>query len=177
MGEHANLDWPADFVPLLGEIQRVVEVMCSRRSVRERKADIVQAVLLELVKGRDRYDFKYRGQLFNFIRTTVQRMITRERKLAAREGHEEFVEPSMLAGIAHGAPEDPRIAIADMLSVLADDTQREIFRLRAVEGLKQREIAARLGVSDATVSRHLERISLILSVKYGGEPGGPGADA
>ncbi|HET7084716.1 MAG TPA: RNA polymerase sigma factor [Rhizomicrobium sp.] len=44
---------------------------------------------------------------------------------------------------------------------------RDVFTLRRVHGLSQREVAARLGLAESTVEKHMARGFLILSEQYG----------
>ena len=52
---------------------------------------------------------------------------------------------------------------------------REVFRLRKVEGLSQREVAQRLGLSESTVEKHVARAVRLLAEQLTGvaEPGSP----
>src|SRR5262249_19053241 len=44
---------------------------------------------------------------------------------------------------------------------------RDVFTLRRVHGLSQREVAAKLGLSESTVEKHMARSFLIMSELYG----------
>ena len=51
---------------------------------------------------------------------------------------------------------------------------RDVFTLRRVHGLSQREVAERLGLSESTVEKHMARGFLIMLELYGGkEPSHP----
>jgi len=44
---------------------------------------------------------------------------------------------------------------------------RDVFTLRRVHGLSQREVAARLGLSESTVEKHMAKGFLIMLEQYG----------
>ena len=56
--------------------------------------------------------------------------------------------------------------LADILAVLPARCG-EAFRLRRVDGLSQREVAARMGVSENTVEKHIGKALRVLGMLYG----------
>ena len=44
---------------------------------------------------------------------------------------------------------------------------QEVFRLRRIDGLSQREVAEKIGISESTVEKHMARGFLIMSEQYG----------
>jgi RNA polymerase sigma-70 factor (ECF subfamily) len=75
------------------------------------------------------------------------------------------------------SPED-QLADRDELNRLAmalaalPDRVREVFTLRRVHGLSQREVAEKMGIAESTVEKHLSRGFLLLLelFPYGGKP-------
>jgi DNA-directed RNA polymerase specialized sigma24 family protein len=54
--------------------------------------------------------------------------------------------------------------------------RREAFRLRKVEGLSQKEIAARLGLSEKAVEKHVAKaVGVLINLYGGGGKRAPGA--
>jgi RNA polymerase sigma factor (sigma-70 family) len=63
--------------------------------------------------------------------------------------------------------------LADAIAGLPDKV-REVFRLRRIEGLSQREVAERIGISENTVEKHMSRgLLLLLQAFRDGGNGGP----
>jgi RNA polymerase sigma-70 factor (ECF subfamily) len=56
--------------------------------------------------------------------------------------------------------------LAEMIARLPGKI-RDVFTLRRVHGLSQREVAAKLGLSESTVEKHMARGFLIMSEFYG----------
>jgi RNA polymerase sigma-70 factor (ECF subfamily) len=56
--------------------------------------------------------------------------------------------------------------VADALAELPQRT-RDVLLLRRVEGLSQRETAARLAIAEKTVEKHLARAALYLTIHFG----------
>ena len=56
--------------------------------------------------------------------------------------------------------------LAEMIARLPGKI-RDVFTLRRVHGLSQREVAARLGLSESTVEKHLAKGFLIMLEQYG----------
>jgi len=56
--------------------------------------------------------------------------------------------------------------LAEMIARLPGKI-RDVFTLRRVHGLSQREVAAKLGLSESTVEKHMARGFLIMSEQYG----------
>lgn len=84
------------------------------------------------------------------------------------------------------AAEDPspehQVADRDELQHLAEAIAalpgkvRDVFTLRKVEGLSQREVARRLGLSESTVEKHMSKSFHLLSTLFS-RSGNPAADA
>lgn len=65
--------------------------------------------------------------------------------------------------------------LAESIALMPGKT-REAFILRRVRGLPQREIAARMGISESTVEKHIARGLRLLAARLGnGGNGAPGA--
>ena len=82
--------------------------------------------------------------------------------------HQKVVSITLVADLdaetaAEGQP-DELASIEEELGVLADivdsmpPRQRQVFRLRKVYGLSQKEIARKLGISENTVEQHLTKV-------------------
>lgn len=56
--------------------------------------------------------------------------------------------------------------VANIIKTLPPRT-REVFRLRRMEGLSQRETAERLSVSEKAVEKHMTQVAYVLSQQYG----------
>ncbi len=61
---------------------------------------------------------------------------------------------------------DELTRLAEMIAGLPGK-MRDVFILRRVHGLSQREVAVRLGLSESTVEKHMARGFLIMSELYG----------
>ena len=61
---------------------------------------------------------------------------------------------------------DELTRLAEMIARLPGKI-RDVFTLRRVQGLSQREVAARLNLAESTVEKHMARGFLIMSEQYG----------
>ncbi|WP_374036554.1 RNA polymerase sigma factor [Brevundimonas staleyi] len=83
-----------------------------------------------------------------------------------------------LAAIADDPSPERQIADRDELRRLGEAIAglpgkiRDVFTLRRIEGLSQREVATRLGLSESTVEKHMSRSLLLLADRFvrGGNP-------
>lgn len=122
--------------------------------------DIVQesyAVLAE----RERFDdiLNPRAYLFQVAHSLVIRNIRRARIvsiLAVEDlGLVEFADDAATPEQSAIAHDDLR-QLAEVIASMPEQT-REAFVLRRIRGLPQREIAARMGLSESTVEKHIGR--------------------
>jgi DNA-binding NarL/FixJ family response regulator len=75
------------------------------------------------------------------------------------------MDPSILAGIVSQNPKSEDAPTKDeLLQLLSDPTQREVLRLH-LDGVEGKVIAARLGISQAKVSRKLKELKHIISIR------------
>lgn len=128
--------------------------------------DIFQSVALESLRALERFEYRGPGSLNRFLRTLVANKI-RDRVDTFRAGKRAGTVPLGDREIENPGPGyfDPEVyeRLERALKGLSAE-QREVVLLRRVEGLSSREVAARLGKSDAAVrkaySRALARLSL-----------------
>lgn len=99
-----------------------------------------------------------RAYLFQVVRSVITRHVRRARVVSIRTIDDLDHEP------ADDYPSPERIAIdRDQLRRLAEaiasmpDRTQEAFVLRRVDGLSQREISARMAISENTVEKHISR--------------------
>jgi RNA polymerase sigma-70 factor (ECF subfamily) len=128
---------------------------------REEAEDVVQVLFTNLWLGRERWTL--RGTLSGYLFLAARNI------LANRRRHTRTVERwrARVVGVArvvgqrmHPGPDDQyeaaEVAAAIDAAIREFPTQRRsVCRLRWVEGLAYSEIAARLGVTEKTVERHL----------------------
>ncbi|CAN5166724.1 N/A [soil metagenome] len=115
-----------------------------------------------------------RNYLFQTARSVVLRHLRRSQVVSfqALPGLAE-------ADFAHGDPSPEDAAIlrdqlrqADVLLKALPDRAREAFLLRRVQGLSQREIAARMNVSENTVEKHIGKALRLILQAVGAAHGG-----
>jgi hypothetical protein len=84
-----------------------------------------------------------------------------------RAEREQAIDPSILAGIVRQNPKSEDDTTKDELLQLLSEhpIQQEVLRLH-LEGFEGKEIAEKLGVSEATVSRRLKEAKFIISLRY-----------
>ena len=127
--------------------------------------DLVQEVFLRLVKRSVVTDVK---QVGGYVFQTASSVLTdwlRRRTVRHVNDHEEFVPE------AHGSvdfsPERVLIGkdrLAEAVAILMElpERPRTVFVLRRIEGLRYKDIAARLGISVSAIERHMKRAVLHL---------------
>lgn len=100
-----------------------------------------------------------RAYLFQVARSVITRHVRRARVVAIRsiddltdfEHADDRPSPECIA-----IDRDELRCLAEAIASMPDRTQ-EAFMLRRVEGLPQREIAARMAISENTVEKHISR--------------------
>ena len=102
--------------------------------------------------------------------TNVWRDYLRKRETHAEDGHEEYTEGLLFED--HG-PDDEVSGIQSVGSVLAaldelPERTRQVFVLCRVEGIRQKNVAKRLGVSVSAVEKHMIRAIAHLASTLGG---------
>ena len=127
--------------------------------------DLVQEVFLRLVKRSSVTDVtKVRAYVFQTASSVLNDWL-RRRKVRAAGEHEEF-SPETHAGMDF-SPDRVLIGrdrLAEAIAILMEmpERRRTIFVLRRIEGLRYKDIAARLGISVSAVERHMRRAVLHL---------------
>lgn len=135
--------------------------LCRRRAPAAFDVDDIVQESYALLAERERVDdiLNPRAYLFQVAHSLVVRSIRRARivpilaveDLALADYADESATPEQSV-IAH---EDLR-RLAEVIASMPGQT-REAFVLRRVRGLSQREIAARMGISENTVEKHIVR--------------------
>jgi RNA polymerase sigma factor (sigma-70 family) len=112
--------------------------------------DVAQGVFLELARNCGRRVGSVRGYLH---RAATTRALNVRREGATRRRHEMGVEVPK-----NGGEEEHAALIAGVGAAIAELSEefREVLVMHYLEGRAQGEVAARLGMSQATVSRRLE---------------------
>jgi RNA polymerase sigma-70 factor (ECF subfamily) len=159
------------FLGLLRPIERDLEVYCRRLTFDSRDtADAIQNAVLRAFKAFDRYhdDASFRGWMFKILTNEIFALNRKRRRIAR---HEAQVEAEQLDSLAEF---EPGVASADVMiswEVLADaldqeivaalaalnESERAVLLLRAIGGLRYREISESLEIPLGSVMGHLHR--------------------
>lgn len=122
--------------------------------------DLVQQVFERLARRGELAD---QSQLGGYVFQTANSVLTdhvRRRQVRRQDAHEEFDERNH-GGVdlssEHVLLERERLTRAMAILMTLPERARTIFVLRRLEGLKYRDIAARLGISVSAVEKHMER--------------------
>ena len=135
--------------------------------------DLVQEVFLRIVKrgGAGELD-QLDGYIFQTAASVVRDRY-RRRKARASDRHVPF-DAEAHGGLA-GGPDEAllgREALGKVSAVLMTlpERTRQVFILRKVQGLTQREVAQRIGVSEGTVEKHMHKglVALMTALGRGG---------
>lgn len=151
---------------LIDQFARLRGILRRRGQSQENAEDLVQEAFLRL------YEFQQSGRdvikpeafvvraAFNLA---VDAGRKKSRDLTVGESVEELQLPDLSPSPEERLATDQRLATARRIlnSQMAFRT-REIFVLHRVEGLKQAEIALRLGISVSAVEKHIARAVLVL---------------
>ena len=120
--------------------------------------DLVQEVLVRLAVRGDGSDIEQPEAYLMRTATNVWRDFLRKKRTHAQDFHEEFLEerhPNAEVGPDHvlAGMESVEVILA-ALNELPERT-RQIFLLCRVEGLRQKRVANRLGISVSAVEKHM----------------------
>ena len=121
--------------------------------------DLVQDVLVRLAVRGDCASIAQPEAYLMRTATNVWRDYLRKKETHAEDGHEEYTEGHVFED--HG-PDDEVSGIQSVGSVLASldelpERTRQVFVLCRVEGIRQKNVAKRLGVSVSAVEKHMIR--------------------
>lgn len=168
---HDRASWLADYIlphePALRRwlLRNCVEGLETDDVVQETYAVLASLPAVEHIGSPRAYAFQ-----------TAQSLVLRHLR-RARIVRIDAVDDIEILGAAADEPSPERQAsarqelrqVAELIACLPAKC-REAFTLRKVEGLSQREIARRMGISESTVEKHLGRALRMLmdAVKYGG---------
>jgi RNA polymerase sigma-70 factor (ECF subfamily) len=157
---------PDTFVALYRRESPMLLTFCARRVLdAETALDLVAETFAQAFKGRrsfrGRTEVEARAWLLTIARRQIVRYLERgalDRKLVQKVGlHVPAMAPDEIAEVDRraGLPE-LRATLGAELAKLTDD-QREALRLRVVEERPYQEVAASLGVSEATARARVSR--------------------
>lgn len=179
MSEQGSLDWPGDFIRMLDEIQRAIELICKRYGAGGEMADVVQVVVMWLWSNRERLRFENRSALFGYIQRAARNEIPHQHARSTARGRMQLMDAVSLAEIAPAIVDSPADipSMDELLAMLTDEREREACRLRFVDGLKFTAIASRLGVSTSKAFGLIEEAKEVLRSKLGASPGPPEPEA
>lgn len=122
--------------------------------------DIIQEAYAILADLETVEDIRFpRAYLFQVVRSVIAKHVRRARVVSIRtmddlselEHADDRPSPECVA-----IDRDQLRRLAEAIGAMPDRTQ-EAFMLRRVEGLPQREIAARMAISENTVEKHISR--------------------
>lgn len=152
--------------------------LLSRRQLSVDVDDLIQEsyALISALKSVDHID-NPKAYFFQTARSLILRQARRAKVVSIMA-----VDDLDIVGLADELSPERQVAGREELRLLnqALDTfprqRREAFRMRKVEGLSQKEIAARLGLSEKAVEKHVAKAVSLLINLYG-RGGNPGSGA
>ncbi len=153
----------------------------SRRSAGLAVDDVIQETYAILAARESVEDIRHtRAYLFQVARSVVAHQVRRSRVVSIQAA-----EDLDSLGVADEGATPEQVTIdrdelrhlAQAIAAMPAQT-RQAFTLRRVHGLSQREIAARMRLSESTVEKHIARGLKFLIDWYGhgGKPGGQGSN-
>jgi RNA polymerase sigma factor (sigma-70 family) len=129
--------------------------------------DLVQEVLVRLAVRGDGSDIEQPEAYLMRTATNVWRDFLRKQRTHAQDAHEEFLEerhPNAESGPDHVLEGMESVeAVLAALNELPART-RQIFILYRVEGLRQKRVAKRIGISVSAVEKHMIKAIAHLAV-------------
>lgn len=133
--------------------------------------DLVQEVFTRLAVRGDGAMIEQPEAYLMRAASNVWRDFLRKKKTHADEAHEEYLEDSHLL-VADEGPSDVlegRESVEGVIEALNElpARTREVFVLCRVEGLRQKAVARRLGVSVSAVEKHMIKAIAHLAVRFG----------
>jgi RNA polymerase sigma factor (sigma-70 family) len=137
--------------------------------------DLTQQVFMRLLAAGD---FDQVEQVEGYVFTVAANLMKDRGRRAARRGDRAMALPNLdlITELTHEAVEDRspervllgRESLADVLRTLdaLGERTRDIYILFRLENMKQREIAALLGIGQSTVEKHVVKATLHLARAY-----------
>ena len=137
--------------------------------------DLTQQVFMRLLAAGDLDQVE---QVEGYVFTVAANLVKDRGRRAARRGDRSVAlpDPDLIAELTHEAVEDRspervllgRESLADVLRTLdaLGERTRDIYILFRLENMKQREIAALLGIGQSTVEKHVVKATLHLARAY-----------
>ena len=121
--------------------------------------DLVQEVLVRLAVRGDCDTIEQPEAYLMRTATNVWRDFLRKKRTHAAKAHEEYIEGSLLEENGPAKELEGRESVDAVLAALGGLPQRtrQVFVLCRVEGIRQRSVAKRLGVSVSAVEKHMIR--------------------
>ena len=121
--------------------------------------DLVQDVLLRLAVRGDCDSIEQPEAYLMRTATNVWRDYLRKKKTHAEKAHEEYIEGHVLEENGPARELEGRESIHAILAALGElpTRTRQVFVLCRVEGIRQKSVAKRLGVSVSAVEKHMIR--------------------
>lgn len=145
---------------------------------REASLDLVQSVCRELVSHFGEFEYRDEQQFLGWLFTTALRKVQEKQRYHLREarhpgrevdGDEALLAAHWLTPSREAAGRERLTRVAEALDALPDD-YREVIGLARIAGLPHREIAARLGRSEAATRKLLGRALACLGEAVGDAP-------
>lgn len=135
----------------------------------EEARDIVQELFSVIWAKREslKISTTFEGYLFSTIKNRILNFIA-HRKVVDR--YTKYLSTFVEEGISG---EDERFVNRELLAIIQEEVamlppkMREVFEMSRYEGMSNKEIAARLGISDLTVKKQLNNAAKILKPKIG----------
>ena len=121
--------------------------------------DLVQDVLVRLAVRGDYDSIEQPEAYLMRTATNVWRDFLRKKRTHAEEAHEEYIEGYLLEENGPARELEGRQSVDAVLAALGElpKRTRQVFVLCRVEGIRQKNVAKRLGVSVSAVEKHMIR--------------------
>ena len=144
----------------------LLQVVIRRTGQRERAEDFLQAAFVKLAEHRQQHEIRGPEAFLVTAATHIAFDERRRRKVRNEAGDPE----ESLSRIADAGPLQDEVLIArkrlervrGAINALPPRT-KEAFLMHRLEGLKYREIAVALGVSQSAVEKHIARAALLIT--------------